>query len=237
MHVCTTHPITHSHRHTLKQTKKPATFRRLYPQAITTGGVDLARADLSMARVSDVNPETELVQKSYYRPPFFTPGGAKPAPTTTKEWRSWYLYDCANGAFFYGVANFLPIIVLDQARAMAQSTFCADLVGTANATVTSLCETGLLDGGRGGIHVDYYTSGECLGVIRMAVGNAITFAECEAQGGTWSPDWKSEAAMVNLFGFLPVNYASAKETGTTSSILCQLLCFMTLSGNNLNNTS
>ena len=43
-----------------------------------------------------------------------------------KEMRGWLLYDAANGAFFYGALNFLPLLILSQATDVARENWCAD---------------------------------------------------------------------------------------------------------------
>ena len=53
------------------------------------------------------------------------PGDKDHPATTPQEERGWCFYDVANGAFFYGVLNFLPLLLLNQARAVAEHAWCS----------------------------------------------------------------------------------------------------------------
>ena len=52
------------------------------------------------------------------------PGDKDHPATTPFEERGWCFYDVANGAFFYGVLNFLPLLLLNQARDVAEEAWC-----------------------------------------------------------------------------------------------------------------
>mmetsp|Transcript_11355 Transcript_11355/g.21618 ORF Transcript_11355/g.21618 Transcript_11355/m.21618 type:complete len:689 (-) Transcript_11355:83-2149(-) len=149
----------------------------------------------------------------------------KPPIADRKERIGWYMYDWANGAFFYGVLNILPILVLHQAGQSARTAYC-DTHMPAGGNMTE-CMSGLLGNGTLGWAVSWYTVGECtdIGLLRV---HTETNSSCLQAGGSWKPKAKEEATSVPLFG-LDTDIASVWSTGITISVVIQLLVFVTLS--------
>ena len=49
-----------------------------------------------------------------------------PDPVEEKELNGWFIYDWANGPYFYSAISFLPLVITSQAKQMAKQHFCGD---------------------------------------------------------------------------------------------------------------
>jgi MFS-type transporter involved in bile tolerance (Atg22 family) len=111
--------------------------------------------------------------------------GEQPETLTKKELHGWYMYDFANGAFFYSVLNFLPILIVGQASDVAQTEFCGECLNDEWA-------------------IDYEITGACIGANSTEGGcllkDTFTATTCLAQEGDWQADWKDDAKLVMFLG-------------------------------------
>eukprot|EP00518_Triparma_eleuthera_P009223 CAMPEP_0182471984 /NCGR_PEP_ID=MMETSP1319-20130603/21320_1 /TAXON_ID=172717 /ORGANISM="Bolidomonas pacifica, Strain RCC208" /LENGTH=563 /DNA_ID=CAMNT_0024672599 /DNA_START=145 /DNA_END=1836 /DNA_ORIENTATION=+ len=150
-----------------------------------------ATARMSIAR-NNVNPdqETEI--------------------TTPQELNGWFMYDFANGAFFYSVLNFLPILIKNQALYEAQKGFCGTCPDNEWA-------------------VNFEQSGSCALQAGCIQGNSYTNTSCLANDGEWSADFKLEAQKVNFLG-IKTGYASVSFLCTVISVVLQLFVFVGFGG-------
>jgi len=121
-----------------------------------------------------------------------------------KSWEvfGWFMYDAANGAFFYGASAYFPALVTSQAKSVAKEAFCGACLDNEWAS-------------------DYAFEGKCSEVELM------TFEECEGGGGEWNADISKEASNVPFFGG-EVGYASVFSFCTTISVVLQLFFFLTM---------
>eukprot|EP00520_Triparma_pacifica_P020309 CAMPEP_0118671000 /NCGR_PEP_ID=MMETSP0785-20121206/21767_1 /TAXON_ID=91992 /ORGANISM="Bolidomonas pacifica, Strain CCMP 1866" /LENGTH=557 /DNA_ID=CAMNT_0006565853 /DNA_START=231 /DNA_END=1904 /DNA_ORIENTATION=- len=156
-----------------------------------------------------------------------------PEETTEAELKGWYMYDFANGAFFYSVLNFLPILIKGQAGEVAKKDFCGEC---------EMYEWAL----------DYANSGTCAFKGGCFSGdNSYTLETCDSHDGVinyftnstgpgsplddwkedagWSPDWRDDSIFVSFLG-IKTGYASVSFLCTTISVVLQLLVFVGAGG-------
>ncbi|GMH89494.1 hypothetical protein TrVE_jg5672 [Triparma verrucosa] len=151
-----------------------------------------ATARLSMAR-NNVNPAEKV------------------EVTTDQELKGWYMYDFANGAFFYSVLNFLPILIKNQALYKAQEDFCGECPNNEWA-------------------VDFDNQGSCaLKAGCIHEGDSYTNQTCVEDGGEWSGEFKLEASKVNFLG-ITTGFASVSFMCTVISVVLQLFVFVGFGG-------
>ena len=127
-----------------------------------------------------------------------------PAKSPKKSWElfGWFMYDAANGAFFYGASAYFPALVTSQAKSMAKEAFCGACLDNEWAT-------------------DYENEGKCSNEDLM------TFAACTDAGDEWNADISKEASNVAFLGG-EVGYASVFSFCTTISVVLQLFFFLTM---------
>ena len=119
-----------------------------------------------------------------------------------KEIQGWYLYDLANGAFFYAAMNFLPLMITAQARFMAKRNYCGDCLENEWANA-------------------FETDGTC------SDPSFESNSTCLDNGNTWDAELLKDAKYVDVLG-LSIGYASIPLILTVISVVLQLLAFVTL---------
>lgn len=133
-------------------------------------------------------------------------------PAEKKEVRGWYIYDWANGPFFYSAMNFIPLMITAQAREVAMSDFCATAIMGAQACMATNAWA-----------KNFETEGTCSDLA------FDTYSSCMADDAlnTWKADLADDARYVN-FGGIQIGYASFTQFCTTFSVVLQLIVFITL---------
>ena len=137
----------------------------------------------------------------------------KDSPIANKrEFQSWYLYDAANGAYFYSASIYLPVLITVQAQYYAMTSYCA-----AQSNPTNCMKTG-------GFYVNPLSVGSCNAQVTSAVVNATT---CAAVGGKWIPTLRLDATTVSFLG-IDVSYGSFSSYCNTAGVILQLILYMLL---------
>ncbi len=138
-----------------------------------------------------------------------------PEATTDAELQGWCMYDFANGAFFYSVLNFLPILIVGQAGVEAKKNYCGECLNNewaANFTFDGLCYGGESDSAEGSCALGTFTNNTCV-----------------ESGGDWDAAWADDSIFVNFLG-MNIGYASVSFTCTTLSVIMQLFVFVGAGG-------
>jgi len=131
-----------------------------------------------------------------------------PEVATKKELRAWYLYDFANGAWFYVAMNFLPLLITSQASNIAIKQYI-------DVHCTSDCEN------YKGWAKDYENDGIC------DVAKYTTATACEANDLSWTAEFNDDAKTFSWCG-ISLGVASIAQYCTTISVILQLILFITM---------
>ena len=123
-------------------------------------------------------------------------------PVEEKELNGWFIYDWANGPYFYSAISFLPLVITSQAKQMAKQHFCGDC---------TLNEWAL----------DYETKGSC------DDSSFDSNSTCVLNGHDWDAELKDAAKNVNFLG-LQIGYASFAQYCTVVSVILQLILYVTM---------
>eukprot|EP00927_Polykrikos_kofoidii_P061797 TRINITY_DN56624_c0_g1_i1.p1 TRINITY_DN56624_c0_g1~~TRINITY_DN56624_c0_g1_i1.p1 ORF type:complete len:530 (-),score=40.61 TRINITY_DN56624_c0_g1_i1:14-1579(-) len=131
--------------------------------------------------------------------------GLEVIQTTPRELFGWPLYDAANGAFFYGVLNFLPLLLKDQAKELAHVAVCLALLP--NTTLDEQLST--------------------LDCEDIATSLATPWCHCLTSKSTWfhGDEEIHERALVPFLGTVEVHYATVYASATAVSVVIQLVLF------------
>ena len=132
------------------------------------------------------------------------------------------MYDFANGAFFYSVLNFLPILIKGQAGEVAKKDFCGDCPmyeWALNYTMNGTCA---FKGGcfSGDNSYTLETRDEHDGIenyFEGSTGPGSKFSNWTLDAG-WSPDWRNDSIFVSFLG-IKTGYASVSFLCTTISVI------------------
>lgn len=126
----------------------------------------------------------------------------KELEASKKEIAGWYLYDWANGAFFYVAMNFFPLMITAQAREAAMERYCGECLNNEWAK-------------------DYNVEGSC------SLPTYETNSTCVDGGGTWHADLKDDAKNVNFLG-MNLGYASFSLFCIVLAVFIQLILFISM---------
>jgi len=122
--------------------------------------------------------------------------------STNWELHGWFMYDFANGAFFYGASPYFASLVPAQALEVAKEHFCGACLENEWAE-------------------DFENKGVC------SNDSFDTYMSCEGNGDEWTAKIGKEASYVPFFG-VEVGYASVFFICTVISVVLQLTAFLTM---------
>lgn len=143
-------------------------------------------------------------------------------PTAEKrEIFAWYMYDFANGAFFWALMPILGILIIEQASEYRKDQLCAPefIVGT--PSYQTCYETTWAE--------DYENEGTCVTRSLVDKDKYSTNTTCVLAGEEWVADWNPESSRVSLFG-VSVGVKSVGQACGFISVFVQLMLFLFFGG-------
>jgi UMF1 family MFS transporter len=157
---------------------------------------------------------------------------SEPLISTKSERRGWYMYDFANGAYFYTTMNLLPVLIQEQASEIAKKSFCEKAENLAMLTTEfgeDITEAACVDDELWA--QDFENIGTCYGAetgdwAGCADAGSFTNTTCVAEDAAiWAADWRDEAIFVPFLGF-SIGYASVPFICTIISVFLQIIFFL-----------